>query len=175
MSVPRRGLAVLALLLALLSSLAQATLTEASLQTAESCPASPSIDMFDGVAPVTGEWPIWHIDGSGGVWSELPTKTAWVIARDQPGSDLVVTGRRLGYEETLRFMPGVSAPHSDALVIKDVERLVMMPDLPPDAFERYRFHGSYVVYPGPGCWELTARIGSHEVRSVHLIKLAVSQ
>ena len=132
------------------------------------CPATPKLEIVSAIAPAAGAYPVWVVDGSFGHWRgpDAAVKTAWILARDNPG-DLSVVGRKLdGEGRTLFRLPG-SADLSDRLVIVNADRQQMMPGgIEPDALRKYSFRSSGVVYPSAGCWELLVHYGKSESRIV---------
>lgn len=133
-----------------------------------SCPATPKLEIVSAIAPAAGAYPVWMVDGSYGRWpgSDAAVKTAWILARDNPG-DLTVEGRKLDGNGQAQFrLPG-SADLSDRLVIANADTQQMMPGgIEPDALHKYSFRSSGVVYPSAGCWELLVHYGKSESRIV---------
>ena len=133
-----------------------------------SCPATPKLEIVSVIAPAAGAYPVWVVDGSYGRWqgSDALIKTAWILARDNPG-DLIVVGRKLdGDGRALFRLPG-STDLSDRLVIANADAQQMMPGgIEPDALRKYSFRSSVVVYPSAGCWELLVHYGKSESRIV---------
>ncbi len=133
-----------------------------------SCPATPKLEIVSAIAPAAGAYPVWVVDGSYGRWRgpDAAVKTAWILARDNPG-DLTVEGRRLnGDGRALFILPG-STDLSNRLVIANADRQQMMPGgIDPDALRKYSFRSSGVVYPSAGCWELLVHYGKSESRIV---------
>ena len=94
-------------------------------------------------------------------------KTLWVVARDVSG-DLVVEGQRLDGPGRLTFATRQGSVPSESLVIAEATTRpgVVPGGAPQEILRRYAFWPSGVYYPSLGCWELTARVGSHEVKIV---------
>jgi len=133
-----------------------------------SCPATPKLEIVSAIAPAAGAYPVWVVDGSYGRWRDpdAAVKTAWILARDNPG-DLTVEGRRLDGDGRALFRSPGSADLSDRLVIANADTLWIMPGgIEPDELRKYSFRSSGVVYPSAGCWELLVRYGKSESRIV---------
>ena len=133
-----------------------------------SCPVTPKIEIVSVMAPAAGDYPVWVVDGSYGHWrgSETPVKTAWILARDNPG-DLTVLARKRGGEERALFRLNLNADVSEQLFIADADTLQIIPGgIKPDALRRYSFRPSAVIYPSAGCWEFEVRYGKIESRIV---------
>jgi hypothetical protein len=140
---------------------------------AAACPVSSVEDLLPGiVGPLTGQHPAWLIDGSSRHWSnaEERVKTLWVFSRKASGS-LQITGRRLDGERTVRFQDGVDGHPVDALVIADPwTRSVIPGGATAEIRHAYSFTPNYVIYPNPGCWQFTVRLGTEETRITIEIK-----
>ncbi len=56
------------------------------------CPATPKLEIVSAIAAAAGSYPAWVVDGSYGHWRspEALVKTAWILARDNPGDLTVV-------------------------------------------------------------------------------------
>jgi hypothetical protein len=134
-----------------------------------SCPVSPVIDPYpDIIGPITGTDPVWLIDGSSRRWSgpDQVVKTLWVISKKAAG-DLRIEGRRLDGDGVARFQDGgVTGTPKTTLEIPEPEwrRRAWPGNATADVRRDFAFVPDYVIYPGPGCWEFTARIGSVESR-----------
>lgn len=136
------------------------------------CPITPKLDIVSAIAPAAGEYPVWVVDGSYGRWpgpDEL-VKTAWILARNNPG-DLTVVAKKLESDDRALFrMPG-STGLVDRLVIADADHPKMIPgEVSPDTLRTYSFRSSAVVYPSAGCWEFSVTYG--ERRSTIVLRLA---
>ena len=86
---------------------------------------------------------------------------------------LQVRGRRLDAPGAVSFRPNMDEPPSDVLRIPDPWgwRWSMIPGGASAQIKKdYSFVGSLLIYPGPGCWELTATLGDEEVRIVRDLK-----
>ncbi len=133
-----------------------------------SCPATPKLEVVSAIAPAAGAYPVWVVDGSFGHWRgpDAEVKTAWIMARDNPG-DLTVVGRRVDGEGRALFAFQHGADPSDQLIIADADRHQMIPGgIDPDELREYSFRSSGVIYPSAGCWELLVRYGESESRIV---------
>ena len=133
-----------------------------------SCPATPKLEIVSAIAPAAGAYPVWVVDGSYGRWRgpDAAVKTAWILARDNPG-DLTVEGRRLDGDGRALFRSPGSTDSSDRLFIANADTQQMMPGgIEPDALHKYSFRSSGVVYPSAGCWELLVHYGKSESRIV---------
>ena len=133
------------------------------------CPATALEDRLPTIiAPMAGSEPIWLVDGSFNRWSgpEGLVKSVWVLSRGVEG-DLVVSGRRLDGTGVMRFQAGLDAPLSVRAVIPDATRQSVIPGgATPEMMDAHAFRMMYLIYPSPGCWEVTVRLGDHERRIV---------
>ena len=133
-----------------------------------SCPATPKLEIVSAVAPAAGAYPVWVVDGSYGRWRSpnAAIKTAWILARDNPG-DLSVVGRKVNGDGRALFgLPG-SVGLSDQLFIANADTLQIIPGgIEPDELRKYSFRSSGVVYPSAGCWELLVHYGKSESRII---------
>ncbi len=133
-----------------------------------SCPATPKLEIVSAIAPAAGAYPVWVVDGSYGRWRDpdAAVKTAWILARDNPG-DLTVEGTRLDGDGRALFRSPGSEDLSDRLVIANADTVWIMPGgMEPDELRKYSFRSSGVVYPSAGCWELLVHYGKSESRIV---------
>lgn len=137
------------------------------------CAVSPTENPHPTViGPITGEHPAWLIDGSAGRWAggDQVVKTLWVLSRKASGS-LHVQGRRLDGPGTLMFQDGMDGQPTDTLTIANPwHRSVMPGGASADILGSYSFIPNYVIYPSPGCWELTVDLGADKTRIVLDIK-----
>ena len=130
------------------------------------CPATPLEDRLpEVIAPMAGEEPIWFVGGSVPEWhGAVLEKSVWVVSREAVG-DLSVSGRRLDGKGTLMFKvdetPSATFDSSDL-----EERWVIPGGATPEIMERYAFVPMYLIYPSPGCWEITVEVGDEERRIV---------
>ena len=138
-----------------------------------SCSPTASDDRLPGVvAPMTGQYPVWLVDGSGGAWqgAETRVKSLWVVARETEGR-LRVQGRRLDAPGVMRFVTSADSDGSDTLIVADpAARSVVPAGAAPEVMQQYAFVPIYLRYPSPGCWELRAQLGDETVRIVQLIR-----
>jgi hypothetical protein len=137
------------------------------------CPVSPVEDfLHEFVAPMTGQSPAWLIDTSGGRWesSEARIKTLWVFSQKASGP-LHIVGRRLDGDGTARFRDGgVEGIPKDALDIDEWRRGAWPGNATPEVRRDYAFVPNYVIYPSPGCWQFTVRLGAEVTRITIEIK-----
>jgi hypothetical protein len=140
---------------------------------AVACAISPVEDRLPTViARMSGQDHAWLVDGSSGRWAGVNqvVKSVWVFSRKATGS-LRVTGRRLDGEGTLRFQDGYGAQPTDALEIADPwKRSVRPGGATPEILRTYSFIPNYIIYPSPGCWELTVTLGTDSTHIVLDIK-----
>jgi hypothetical protein len=136
---------------------------------AGACSASPLEDRLPSVvAPMRGTEPAWVVDSGGrGQWPNQVVKTLWVFSRKAAGS-LRVTGRQLDGAGRLRFQDGGIEGHpTEALEIADPwKRSVIPGGASAEILRAYSFIPNYVIYPNPGCWELTVTLGAETTRIV---------
>ena len=138
------------------------------------CPVTPREERLPVIAVMAGRHPVWMVDGSDGRWlgSSHSVKTVWVVARNHPG-DLIVTGRRLDGKGQVQFQGHRGTPPGPELMIPKAHEALMLPGgASREIIDTYAFRPSYVVYPSPGCWEMTVRLGEADVQII--IELALS-
>jgi hypothetical protein len=125
------------------------------------------------IAAMAGRSPVWLVDGDFGRWRGPDgwVKSAWVLSRTGAGS-LEVRGRRLDAPGVVSFRQNMDEPPADVLRIPDPwGRRAMFPGGASTQIKKdYSFIGSLLMYPSPGCWELTATLGDDEVRIVRDLK-----
>ena len=154
-------------LMALLIVVGPASGQDMTAHAAFECPVTPREKRMYSVTAMAGQYPVWMVDGSFGHWRErdTPMKTLWIIARDHSG-DLVVTGRRLDGEGHTLF-EGMGTPVGPELIFRNLHEIKIIPGgASQETIDTYAFRTSYVFYPSPGCWEITARLGETTVRIV---------
>ena len=97
-------------------------------------------------------------------------KSLWVVSRDVGGS-LRVQGRQSDGPGVVAFQDGIDEVPTDPLVIPDPGRRSVMPGgAPREVMRSYAFIPTYLIYPSPGCWELTARLSGKEIKIVLELK-----
>ena len=140
---------------------------------AAACPVSPVEDPLPAIiGPITGQHPAWLIDGANRPWAnpEERIKTLWVFSQKASGR-LVITGRRLDGEGIARFQDdGVGGIPKDALDIDDWRRRAWPGNATPEVRRDYAFVPNYVIFPSPGCWQFTVRLGAEDTRITIEIK-----
>lgn len=138
-----------------------------------SCASTPSEERLPGViAPMAGKHPVWLVDGSRGTWGgpKALVKSVWVLSGEAAGS-LRVHGRRLDGNGVMAFRTSGDAPTTDALVMNDPRGHSVAPSgATPEIMKSYVFVPAYLIYPSPGCWELTVRVGGKDARIVLAVK-----
>ena len=136
------------------------------------CPITPTLEVVSAVAPAAGAYPVWAIDGSFGRWGgpDAQIKTAWILARDNPG-DLTVLAQKIDSDDRALFKLAGRTDMSDRLVIADADHPQMIPgDADADMLRMYSFRSSGVIYPSAGCWEFLVTYG--ESQSSIIVELA---
>ena len=140
---------------------------------AAACPVSPVEDPVPGIiGPITGQRPAWLIDGNSRHWSnaEERVKTLWVFSQKASGP-LHIVGHRLDGDGTARFQDGgVDGVPKDALDIETWRRRAWPGNATPEVRRDYAFVPNYVIYPSPGCWQFTVRLGTEDTRITIEIK-----
>jgi hypothetical protein len=135
------------------------------------CDATPVEDRLpEVIAPMAGRSPVWLVEGDFGRWAgpNRWSKSAWILSRTGTGA-LQVRGRRLDASGTVSFRRNMDERPGDVLTIPDPwgRRWSMIPGgATAQLMKDYAFIGSMLMYPSPGCWELTATVGDDEVRIV---------
>lgn len=135
------------------------------------CASTPLEDRLPAViAPMAGKDPIWLAGGRSSSRPDVPTKAVWVLSRKSTGG-FRLEGRQLEGPGIVRFRTSVEAPTTEAVLIPDPQAQSVVPGgATPEIMTAYAFVPTYLIYPGPGCWELVARLGEREVRIVIAIK-----
>lgn len=138
-------------------------------QQAFECPTTPLEDRLPTViAPMAGSEPIWLVDASFGHWlaEEKRVTVIWVLSRPV-GDQLVVRGRRLDEPIALQFQDPTDEKPTERLVIPNPGKRSVIPGgSTREILGQYAFVMTHVIYPSPGCWEITARLGDDERRIV---------
>jgi hypothetical protein len=139
------------------------------------CDRTPVEDRLpEVIAAMAGHSPVWLVEGDFGRWrgADEWVKSAWVLSRKSAGT-LQVRGRRLDAPGVVSFRPNMDEPPSDVLRIPGPRgrRWSMIPGGASTQIEKdFAFIPSLMMYPSPGCWELTATLGDEEVRIVRDLK-----
>lgn len=166
----RRSIGLLALVIVVPAIAGAQEQADRGATVADSCAATPVLgDLPVGIRATSGEFPVWMRDNGGGRWAggEAKVSTLWMVLRRLHG-DLVVTGRRLDGPGHARFQREFQNA-TDSLVIAAADRQGVNPGtVSPRTMRQFSFHPSYVIYPAPGCWELTARFDTSVVTMVLL-------
>jgi hypothetical protein len=133
------------------------------------CAASPRQDWLPKViAPSAGARPIWFVDGGGGTWQgvNVPVKSVWILDRTVTGP-LRVVGRQKQSNQAVSFRRGLEAPVTSSLLIEAPFTESMTPGgASVETMRKLAFVSSELLYPSPGCWELTAQVGNEQVKVV---------
>jgi hypothetical protein len=135
------------------------------------CDPTPVEDRLpEVIAAMAGHSPVWLVEGDFGRWRgpDEWVKSAWVLSRKGAGT-LQVRGRRLDAPGVVTFRPNKDEPPSHVLRIPDPwgSRWSMIPGGASTQIKKdFAFIPSLLLYPSPGCWELTATLGDEEVRIV---------
>jgi hypothetical protein len=134
---------------------------------AAACSVSPIDNPLPAIiGPMTGQQPAWMIDGSSGHWesAEARIKTLWVLSKQAAGR-LLIQGRRLDGDGIAQFQDGgVTGVPKDTLEIENPWRRAWPSNATPEARRAYAWVPNYVIYPSPGCWQFTVRVGADETR-----------
>jgi hypothetical protein len=126
------------------------------------CPVTQAATELPDVGLVPGRSPIWFADGSTGAWRERqPTKSLWVLSRMAKGR-LRIEGRRLDGPGLVEFARDFGGPFLPTLEILDPWHGSII-GTRREITQAYAFVPSYVMYPSPGCWQLTAILGDNRV------------
>jgi hypothetical protein len=132
------------------------------------CQQSPTQDLLPEVAPMIGIHPVWLVDGSATWRKGKPVKTLWVLARTS--ADVRIEGRRLDGPGVLTFQRGDDPPADVLAIANPATQSVIPSGASPDTTRAYVFLPSHVLYPSPGCWEFTVRMGEETTRVVRDLK-----
>lgn len=124
-----------------------------------SCGVSPVNSERSDLGPTIGESPLWMASQVLPVvpWRNDFVRSVWVVERAAEG-DLILTGRRTDGPGAAQFARPGGDRATEQLRITSAGR-VGSPDASPAA-ALYADNQVYIVLPSPGCWELTARLGS---------------
>jgi hypothetical protein len=171
--VPSRALLIATVIC--MCDISSSGFTQTPAHAAYICDPTPVEDRLpEVIAAMAGHSPVWLVEGDFGKWRGPDTwgKSAWVLSRKGAGS-LQVRGRRLDAPGIVSLRPNMDEPPSDVLRVPDPwgRRWSMIPGGPSaQVIKDYAFIGSMLMYPSPGCWELTATLGDDEVRIVRDLK-----
>jgi hypothetical protein len=149
------------------------------------CPITPVQDnRVPDLISVSGEFPIWFAIGTAMlVWTEMSVssppfpgrldKTIVVVSTSEKG-DLTITGKQLDgdgvalfthtakqrLDKTGQLVNGEFDPEpSQVWIIQAAEKGVM--NSPPG----YQYHGFLIIYPRPGCYQLTAAFSKYSAHA----------
>lgn len=133
-------------------------------QTAD-CPASKLRPLIPAIAPVLGDSPLWVTAGRGPtVWPGADKPIDLLLVRDRAvAGAAIVAGKHRASGGTARF----GRPGTTAGLWEERYRLDQAGTKPraatPEDLERYSFHAAEGVFPEPGCYEITGRVGPQQV------------
>ena len=134
------------------------------------CPVTAREDRLRVVGPMAGSDPIWLVDGSFGTWrGKDAVVSAWAFSSKaaKAAGKFQVTGRRIDAPGVMQFQVGMDGEPSEHGVIKDIRKRSVIPGgSTPEIINDYVFVMMYLIYPSPGCWEITAQLGEHKTRIV---------
>jgi hypothetical protein len=89
-------------------------------------------------------------------WRNEFIRTIWLVQGGVEG-DLAISGRRLDGDGAARFIRQGGEGISDQLRIASAG--APRAGRPGDEDHPFAEHAVFLVLPGPGCWELAARLG----------------
>ncbi len=123
-----------------------------------SCTVSATSNLRPELGPTIGEAPIWMTSAALPVvpWRSEFIRTRWLVESGAEG-DLTVSGRRTDGDGTARFIRQGAEGMGEQLRVASAG--VPRPSRAPEEARPYVEYPVILVLPGPGCWELTARIG----------------
>lgn len=163
------------------------------LQAVEPCPVSPIIeDFWEGTGTVAGEFPVWmshapvlrwsDFGGSGylpGAESGLDFEKGHLVKRlvfvaEEVQGDLVITGRRLDGPGQLYFVDANDIFTSLGADTYRIDSALDTQQIYVDAHVATHFpnpagiahHGGGYLIPGPGCYQVEAKIQDYAVQIV---------
>lgn len=124
------------------------------------CRTSPLADQRPDLGPTMGQYPVWLASR---VLPVIPfrnelVRTVWVVDRSVSG-DLVLSGRQTDGPSAPQFIREGSSSPTPQLVINSAPRVGST--TASEVAARYADIGVYLSVPGPGCYEVTARLGEH--------------
>lgn len=116
------------------------------------------------LGPTIGETPLWMASQVLPIvpWRNEFVRSVWVVDRAAEG-DLILAGRRTDGPGVAQFVRPGGERATEQLRIASAGR-VGSPTASATA-ARYADNQVYIVLPSPGCWELTARLGSEITRT----------
>lgn len=117
------------------------------------------------MAPAAGTEPVWAVLGTDDCWAGTPSKTLWIVDSSYGGT-LRVRGETLDGTAVARFRARGMGSTLELALDLDREKGVIPGGASPEEMALYSYHPSYILYPHPGCWRLTAELGGYEVEIV---------
>jgi hypothetical protein len=122
------------------------------------CATSTATVLRADLGPTIGEAPIWVSSVALPIvpWRNEFIRTHWLVESGAPG-DLTIAGRRVDGDGTARFIRQGAEGVSEQLRVASAG--APRPGRAGDEARPFVDYAVYLVLPGPGCWELTARIG----------------
>ena len=129
------------------------------------CPVSPVGAERPDLGPTIGESPIWMASRvlPALPWQNEFIRSVWVVERGTEG-DLILAGRRTDGPGAAQFIRPGGERATEQLRIASAGR-VGSADASPAA-ARYADNPVFIVLPSPGCWEVTARLGTGVTRTL---------
>jgi hypothetical protein len=128
----------------------------------ESCPSEKTFRLISTLNPVVGKTPLWVTTGSGALaWtgSNNPIQALWI--RDLAAKGPAILGGKLkGGKATARFARvalGIPEERFKFDLLGEQPSTVKPADL-----QKYSFHRTFIWFPEPGCYEMTARVGPQQ-------------
>lgn len=142
-------------------ALAAATLPSlASAQ--DECPSGRPFRLIPAITPVIGQSPLWVTTGGGPIGWEGPNNPApvvWVRDRGVKGPAFL-SGKASGGPAKARFATTLYGLPDERFKL---DLMGVKPAAVKEAdLARYSFHRTYVWFPAPGCYEVTARVGQQQ-------------
>jgi hypothetical protein len=117
------------------------------------------VDERPDIGPTIGEGPIWLAAVALPVipWRNEFVRTVWVVDRAAEG-DLVISGRRTDAGGNVQFIISGGERATEQLHVIQASRVGAASDAPHA--DRYADLPVRLALPGPGCYELTAKLGA---------------
>jgi len=135
----------------------------------QTCPVSSPVPVTEDVAPGLGENPVWIITTPVLEEWEPASKTGIVVYGDF--QEVEITGNQLNGEGAAAFAnfdDSVRLPNKvTRLVLKQGESEVTPGNR--QAGPEYHYYVGYFLYPSPGCWEFTAKVGAQTAQIVQYV------
>jgi len=148
--------------------------TSAPVRMQDSCPAGRPTRIISNLVPVLGQSPMWAATGGKPIdWEGrgVPSRVLWLRDVGVKGAAFLsgkLSGKESSAAEKVGFATSLYAAREQRIRL---DYIGVKPNGIKDAdLKKYAFNWTFVWFPSPGCYEITARVGSGQ--SVIYLKVA---